>query len=207
MILFRAAKACDRPHGADPGKGMNEQHDICENCRKAVGGTVPERIARGVEGMSQSGELVPRKGAKEARVFAADEAPSGWNVAASGKRMPWPGDEHRPSCAMGEPARAGMQRALAYIHANLGERLSVEDIARAAGVDARQFARMFKRFSGIAPRLYLTWARFELAKTLIRAGGRNFTQIAAEVGFTDQSHMTHIFKRMTGVTPKAFRDI
>jgi len=121
--------------------------------------------------------------------------------------MQRPGDEHRMHGTTAEPARAVVQRALAYIHANLGERLSVEDIARAAGADTAQFTRMFKRFSGVAPRVYLTRVRFELAKTLIRAGGQNFTQIAAEAGFTDQSHMTHIFKRMTGVTPKAFRDI
>src|SRR5262245_52182410 len=99
----------------------------------------------------------------------------------------------------------GYSRAVDYIHAHLGERLSLEDIAKAAGLAGARLTRQFKKQAGIAPRLYLTEARFELAKMLIRTSAKTLTQIAAEAGFTDQSHMTHTFRRRTGMTPKAFR--
>jgi AraC family transcriptional regulator len=105
------------------------------------------------------------------------------------------------------PARTDDRLLLAmdYIHAHLGEPISIDDIARAAGVASSRFSRMFKSAAGIAPRLYLTEARFERAKDLIRNSRKTLTQIAAESGFTDQSHMNHIFRRRVGMTPKAFR--
>lgn len=99
----------------------------------------------------------------------------------------------------------GFSRAVSYIHAHLGERLSVGDIAKVAGLEGTRLARQFKKQTGVAPRHYLTDARFELAKALIRGSGKTLTQIAAEAGFTDQSHMTNTFRRRTGMTPRDFR--
>jgi AraC-like DNA-binding protein len=98
-----------------------------------------------------------------------------------------------------------LRRAVSYIHANLAEPFSAGEVARAAGLNASQFTRLFKKMVGVPPRRYVTRARFELATKLIRAGGKNLTQIAAEAGFADQSHMTHAFRRFTGMTPRQFR--
>lgn len=98
-----------------------------------------------------------------------------------------------------------LRRTLGYIQENLAERMSVEDIAGASGLSICHFTRMFKSAVGVPPRRYVTQVRFELAKKLIRAGRKNFTQIAAEAGFADQSHMTHVFIRMAGMTPRTFR--
>jgi AraC family transcriptional regulator len=107
------------------------------------------------------------------------------------------------SAAPGQDER--LLLAMDYIHAHLGEPISVGDIARAAGVATPRFSRLFKTAAGVAPRRYLTEARFARAKELIRNSAKNLTQIAAESGFTDQSHMNHIFRRRVGMTPKAFR--
>jgi AraC family transcriptional regulator len=103
------------------------------------------------------------------------------------------------------PSAVELFRAMSYIHAHLRERVSVDDIARAAGVDARRFTRLFKKMAGVPPRWYLTQARVELAKELMRSSEKNLTQIAAEAGFLDQSHMTNVFRRHAGMTPTAFR--
>lgn len=100
---------------------------------------------------------------------------------------------------------AALSRALGFFHDNLGEPVSVEDLARTAGLESGRFSRLFKRRVGLAPRSYLTQVRFERAKELIRGSDKNLTQIAAEAGFTDQSHMTNVFRRLTGMTPKVFR--
>jgi AraC family transcriptional regulator len=83
--------------------------------------------------------------------------------------------------------------------------MSIGDIARAAGVDSGCFTRFFKATAGVPPRRYLTEVRFERAKDLIRTSRKSMTQVAAECGFADQSHMTNVFRRRVGMTPKAFR--
>lgn len=96
--------------------------------------------------------------------------------------------------------------AIGYIHAHFAEPLSIGDIARAAGVNSGYFTRFFKATAGVPPRRYLTEVRFERAKELIRTSRKSMTQIAAECGFADQSHMTNIFRRRVGMTPTAFRE-
>jgi len=44
-------------------------------------------------------------------------------------------------------------------------------------------------------------------KELLGAGELGLAAIADEAGFSDQSHMSRVFKRLTGMTPKAFRDV
>lgn len=95
--------------------------------------------------------------------------------------------------------------AIGYIHAHFDEPMSVGDIAQAAGVTAGYFTRFFKATAGMPPRRYLTEVRFERAKVLIRTTNKSMTQIAAECGFADQSHMTQVFHRRVGMTPKSYR--
>ena len=63
--------------------------------------------------------------------------------------------------------------------------------------------RSFSREVGIPPHRYLTGRRLDRARRLLLAGGRP-AEVAAEVGFHDQAHLTRHFKRMLGVTPGAY---
>jgi AraC family transcriptional regulator len=104
------------------------------------------------------------------------------------------------------PDDTRLHHAIHYIHAHFAEPLSIGDIARAAGCDSGYFTRFFKAMAGLPPRRYLTEVRFERAKDLVRNSRKSMTQIAAECGFADQSHMTNIFRKRVGMTPTAFRD-
>lgn len=101
---------------------------------------------------------------------------------------------------------ARLLRAIGYIHAHFSEPLSIGDIARAAGFKSGYFTRFFKATAGVSPRGYLTEVRIERAKELIRGSRKSMAQIAEECGFLDQSHLSNIFRRRVGMTPKAFRD-
>jgi transcriptional regulator GlxA family with amidase domain len=103
-------------------------------------------------------------------------------------------------------ADARLLRAIIYIHTHLAEPVSIDDIARAAGVSVGYFTRLFKKLAGMPPRRYLTEARFERAKELLRKSEKNLAQVAAETGFADQSHLTQTFRRHAGTTAKAFRE-
>jgi len=67
--------------------------------------------------------------------------------------------------------------------------------------------RLFKRTLGISLYQHVLQVRVNSARSLLAAGtsGRSLAEIAAAVGFADQSHLTRHFKRITGITPRQFR--
>jgi len=99
---------------------------------------------------------------------------------------------------------APLRRVLDYLNANLAGAVSLADLATVAGVSPSHFARQFRAAVGEAPHHYLIRLRVERAKDLIRGRRRSLAEVAAAVGFADQSHFHRHFKRLTGVTPRQF---
>jgi AraC family transcriptional regulator len=91
-----------------------------------------------------------------------------------------------------------------YIEHNLGEAISLEDLARVAGISRFHFARQFRARTGESPMGYLVRTRVERAKALLRDSQARVADISAELGFADQSHFTRTFRRMVGVPPSAY---
>jgi AraC family transcriptional regulator len=83
--------------------------------------------------------------------------------------------------------------------------LSLSDLARVAGVSPYHFAREFNKSVGMPLHRYLIRQRVERAQRLLRQSSETVADIAASVGFSDQSHLCRHFKRITGVTPTRFR--
>jgi AraC family transcriptional regulator len=90
---------------------------------------------------------------------------------------------------------------IAAMHGRLGEKLTLQDIADTACLSRFHFSRLFRRSTGRSPIEYLLHARLEHAKTLLRQGGLPISDIAATMGFADQSHLTRHFRRAVGMTP------
>ena len=102
-------------------------------------------------------------------------------------------------------SRERLQRVREYIEAHLGDRLTLTDLAGVACLSPYHFSRSFKLGLGIGPQRYVMQRRLERAKTLIRRTNQPFAWVAGEAGFADQSHLTCVFRRETGVTPGQFR--
>jgi AraC family transcriptional regulator len=102
--------------------------------------------------------------------------------------------------------RRAVRRAIEYIHANLAEEVRLADIARAAGLSTFHFARVFRNATGVTPYRYFLQARVERVKSFLLESEDSLAAIAAEAGFSDQSHMSNVFRRLTGMTPGAFRN-
>jgi AraC family transcriptional regulator len=91
---------------------------------------------------------------------------------------------------------------MAFIQANYTQDIGLKDIAAAAHVSPYHLTRLFKRAIGYAPYQYLIHARVTGARALLSAGRRrSLADIAAAVGFVDQSHLTRHFKKAFGMTP------
>lgn len=101
-------------------------------------------------------------------------------------------------------ARYQLGRAIDFIQAHMAEDISLGSLATAAGLSPYHFARLFKRSTGLSPHQYLLRCRVERARGLLIRSKSSIAEIALEVGFCDQSHLASHFKRVYGVTPKAF---
>lgn len=99
-----------------------------------------------------------------------------------------------------------LRRAAEFINEHLGQDLTLADIAESAGLSQYHFARAFKQTTGLTPQQYLTERRVERAKHLLTASDLPLVEVAAIVGFKNQSHFTTLFRRFTHITPKAWRD-
>lgn len=99
-------------------------------------------------------------------------------------------------------SKARLQQAIAYIQEHLDQDLSLDQIAAAINLSAYHFSRLFKQSTGLAPHQYQIRCRVERAKELLQASEMTIADIATQVGFYDQSHLSRHFKRIIGVSPK-----
>jgi AraC family transcriptional regulator len=102
-------------------------------------------------------------------------------------------------------SRERLQRVCDYIEAHLDDRLALAELAAVACLSPYHFSRSFKQALGVNPHHYVTQRRIDRAKTLMRRTRQPLALIAQEVGFADQSHLSAIFRRETGMTPGRFR--
>ncbi|MDZ4879034.1 MAG: HTH-type transcriptional activator RhaR [Chroococcidiopsis cubana SAG 39.79] len=103
--------------------------------------------------------------------------------------------------------RTRLQQAIEYIHTHLDRDLSLVEIAQVINISPTYFASLFKRATGISPHQYVVQQRVERAKLLLSKTDLAIADIALQVGFSNQSHLTRHFKRLTGVTPKQVRPL
>jgi AraC family transcriptional regulator len=96
------------------------------------------------------------------------------------------------------------RRVAEYIQANLDGELSLLDPAKLVQLSPRQFLRTFSNTFGMTPHRYIVNERVAQAKELI-AKGRLLVDIAAKLGFANQSHFTGVFRKVTGMSPGRFR--
>jgi AraC-like DNA-binding protein/CheY-like chemotaxis protein len=98
------------------------------------------------------------------------------------------------------------KRAIACLHENYARPLSRWEIAEAVGVSEDYLSRVFNRELGISPWEYLNRYRVLQAKTLLGQTDTSIQTIARQVGFNDQSYFSRVFRKLTGVSPQAFRN-
>jgi AraC family transcriptional regulator len=98
-----------------------------------------------------------------------------------------------------------LAKAFEYIDANLANDLTLEEVARALSLSASHFAHAFKNATGIAPHRYVTVQRVGLAKALLRETDLPIASVAIRTGFSTHAHFCVAFQRLTGHTPRQFR--
>jgi AraC family transcriptional regulator len=107
--------------------------------------------------------------------------------------------------ADGALPRGKLRAVVEYVEEHLGAGLTLEQMAAAAHLSVYHFARQFKAATGLPPHQYVVLRRVERAKRLLQGGDLSLAEVAACAGFSDQSQLSHHFKRLVGVTPRQFR--
>lgn len=98
-----------------------------------------------------------------------------------------------------------IDNAIAFMHENLSNKLTVADIAKHVNVSSSHFSKLFKDFTNKTPIEYLTRIRLEQAKRLLKLSDKNLTEIAFECGYSSSSYFSHNFIETVKLTPSEYR--
>ncbi len=98
-----------------------------------------------------------------------------------------------------------VRQAMAYIHEHYAEPLSRADIARHVALSEDYLTFCFRKELRVTPIVYLNRFRIHQAQRLLTETTTSIAQIAAQVGFSDSSYFSRVFRREVGLSPEAYR--
>jgi len=98
-----------------------------------------------------------------------------------------------------------VSRTVDYLGHHFAEELTVEGIAEIIDISSSHLAHLFRSEIGMSVRDYLTRVRVAMAQDLLAHTDEKLESVAAQLGFADTSHLTHVFQRITGRPPGAYR--
>lgn len=113
--------------------------------------------------------------------------------------------EDARSAAGRQLTRGQMKRLADRLDGQDDGRLAVPDMAAIVGLSEGQFVQAFKRTTGATPLQWQLGRRIERARTLMRESDLSLADIAVQLGFSDQAHLTKVFRQFTGEPPAAWR--
>jgi AraC family transcriptional regulator len=104
-----------------------------------------------------------------------------------------------------DEAPSWLRDAREYLDTSYALGIRLTHLAETAGVHPIYFARQFRRFFGCSVGEYVRRLQFQATASLLADRDSSLAQIACQVGFSDQAHLTRTFVREFGVTPGQFR--
>lgn len=94
-----------------------------------------------------------------------------------------------------------LRAAVRFMRQHLGERLTMDDVARAAALSVRSLTRLFAAEFGVSPKEVLTRNRIAAARDLMASRKASVTEAAAAVGYGSLSQFIKTFREVTGRLP------
>lgn len=99
-----------------------------------------------------------------------------------------------------------INRAIAYIRANVGKRITLHELAAMSGLSDYYFSHLFKEMTGFSPSNFMIYARIDQAKSLLTTTNLSVAQIAKQIGYPNSSNLIVQFTRRVGCSPAQFRE-
>ncbi|MFC3746140.1 helix-turn-helix domain-containing protein [Paenibacillus sp. GCM10012306] len=105
----------------------------------------------------------------------------------------------------GNDSETALEFVKEYIERHYQQELTIDHLAKVAGISTRHFMRLFKKKYGYSAIDYLAVYRIERAQQLMRSGGQHrLRDIARHVGYHDDIYFRRKFKQISGVPPATF---
>lgn len=98
-----------------------------------------------------------------------------------------------------------IDEAVNFIESNYMNDISVESIARMAGLERSYFGKLFKKATDMSPQHFLLNYRMTKAAELLRMTNLSIAEIGQQVGYPDQLHFSRAFKSIYGLSPRNWR--
>ncbi len=99
-----------------------------------------------------------------------------------------------------------LARAIRFVHENVENPTTIDDISSHIGMSRRWLEYQFRDELQVSPHQYISKIRVERAKKLLESSERyKLKQVALMCGFTSSKQMNVVFERLTGQTPKLYR--
>jgi AraC family transcriptional regulator len=99
-----------------------------------------------------------------------------------------------------------LRRVIEFIDENLERDLTLAELAEVAELSPFHFARSFKQTAGSTPIQFLMQRRIDFARRLLVESELPIVEIGLRAGFKNQSHFATLFRKITAMTPKAYRN-
>jgi AraC family transcriptional regulator len=112
---------------------------------------------------------------------------------------------HTPVTYRGGLPGYRLKRVLDYIGDNLGDDLSLSQLASVVGMSPHYFAELFRKSTGQTPHRYVLLQRIERAKQSLRDPGRSVIEVGLDAGFQNPSHFARAFRKLVGTSPSRFQ--
>ncbi|MGL5017722.1 MAG: substrate-binding domain-containing protein [Luteolibacter sp.] len=169
--------------------GQHNDELLCELCDPPLTSVIPNARRAGFEAASMLHQLM-----------------RGEAVAQTQVEIPPVGIATRPSTdlvAVGDPRLA---QAMRFIRERAHEAITVEDIARAAGISRSLLERKFREAFGRSPWDHVMQLRLRHAEQLLSQTRLSIAEIAERTGFGTPEYFSAAFRKMTGASPRAARN-
>ncbi|ABW20339.1 transcriptional regulator, AraC family [Alkaliphilus oremlandii OhILAs] len=98
-----------------------------------------------------------------------------------------------------------VEEAMNYIHAYYMEPITLKDLAKRYDLDKNRFSRLFNRYAGARPMNYLISYRMKRASELLLTSNFSVREVSENVGYTNVSYFTKLFKKYNGQLPSTYR--
>ena len=96
---------------------------------------------------------------------------------------------------------------LTILHTGYMNRLTISDIASSCHCSVSYVSHLFKSKTGTSINKYLTQIRIAQAKKLLSDSGLSISEISDPCGFCDSDYFIYVFGKITGITPKKYRNL
>jgi AraC family transcriptional regulator len=111
----------------------------------------------------------------------------------------------KPVAARGGLAEWQRRAVVEFVNDNLERNISLTELASLARLSPTHFCKAFTRSMSMPPHQYQLRQRVERAKLLLADTDRSITEVALATGYTASSNFATAFRKVTGVTPRAFQ--